>query len=165
MAFLAKARSVKEVAEFVQAGVLGDETVQLTGVASVEAAASGDLIFVDQEKNFRRAVESHASAVIVGDFAADAKNSKPLLVATQPRLAFARAAQFLCPRPEPKPGIHPSAIVHPSARLADSVTVEARVVVGEGVQIEERTWVGSGCVIGANASIGCNCDLYPNITV
>ena len=61
---------MKEVAEFVQARVLGDETVQLTGIASVESAIPGDLIFVDQEKNFGRAVESRASAVIVGDFAA-----------------------------------------------------------------------------------------------
>ena len=165
MAFLARTRSVKEVAQFVQARVLGDETVQLTGIASVESAIAGDLIFVDQEKNFRRAVESRASAVIVGDFAAAAKNSKPLLVATQPRLAFARAAQLLCPRPEPKPGIHPSAIVHSSAQLANDVTVDERVVIGEGVYIGGGTRIRAGGVIGAKVSIGCNCDLYPNVTV
>ncbi|SRR5208282_479834 len=165
MAFLARTRSVKEVAQFVQARVLGDETVQLTGIASVESAIAGDLIFVDQEKNFRRAVESRASAVIVGDFVAAAKNSKPLLVATQPRLAFARAAQLLCPRPEPKPGIHPSAIVHSSAQLANDVTVDERVVIGEGVYIGGGTRIRAGGVIGAKVSIGCNCDLYPNVTV
>jgi len=156
---------VKEVAEFVQARVLGDEAVQLTGIASVESAIPGDLIFVDQEKNLRRAVESRASAVIIGDFAAEAKNSKPLLVATQPRLAFARAAQLLCPRPVPKPGIHPSAIVHPSAQLANDVAIEERVVIGEGVQVGGGTRIGAGTVIGAKASIGRNCDLYPNVTV
>ena len=156
---------MKEVAQFVQARVLGDETVQLTGIASVESAIPGDLIFVDQEKNFRRAVESRASAVIVGDFVAAAKNSKPLLVATQPRLAFARAAQFLCPRPEPKPGIHPSAIVHSSAQLANDVTVNERVVIGEGVHIGGGTRIGAGSVIGAKVTIGCNCDLYPNVSV
>lgn len=165
MAFLARTRSVKEVAQFVQARVLGDETVQLTGIASVESAIAGDLIFVDQEQNFRRAVESRASAVIVGDFVAAAKNSKPLLVATQPRLAFARAAQLLCPRPEPKPGIHPSAIVHSSAQLANDVTVDERVVIGEGVYIGGGTRIRAGGVIGAKVSIGCNCDLYPNVTV
>ena len=103
--------------------------------------------------------------MIVGDFAAEAKNSKPLLVATQPRLAFARAAQLLCPRPEPKPGIHPSAIVHSSAQLANDVRVDERVVIGEGVRIGGRTRIGAGSVIGANVSIGCNCDLYPNVSV
>ena len=165
MTLLARARSVKEVAEFVQARVLGDETVQLTGIASVESAMSGDLIFIDDEKNLRRVLESGASAVIGGDFAAGKTSSKPLLLATQPRLAFARAAQLLCPRPERKPGIHPSAIVHPSAQLANDVAIEERVVIGEGVQVGGGTRIGAGTVIGAKASIGRNCDLYPNVTV
>ena len=44
---------MKEVAEFVQARVLGDETVQLTGIASVESAIPGDLIFVEPGKEFQ----------------------------------------------------------------------------------------------------------------
>src|SRR5579859_61325 len=127
---LVRARSVKEVADFVQAPVLGDETVQLTGISSVESAAPGDLIFVDDEKNLRLALESRASAVIAGNFAGGKANSKPLLLAAQPRLAFSRAAQFLCPKPERKPGIHPTAVVHPSARLGNGVCVEERVVIG-----------------------------------
>src|ERR1700686_4072435 len=107
MTFLVKTRSVKEVAEFVQARVLGDETVQLTGISSVQSAVPGDLIFVDDEKNLGPALESRASAVIAGDFAARKPNTKPLLLATQPRLAFARAAQLLCPGLERSPGIHP----------------------------------------------------------
>ena len=165
MTLLLKTRSVKEVADFVQARVLGDETVQLTGISSVESAVPGDLIFVDHEKNLHLALESRASAVIVGDFAEGKTNSKPLLLATQPRLAFARAAQLLCPRPEQRPGIHPSAIVHPSARLANDVTVEERVVIGEDVHIGESTRIGAGSVIGAKVSIGSNCDLYPNVTL
>jgi UDP-3-O-[3-hydroxymyristoyl] glucosamine N-acyltransferase len=165
MALLAKTHSVKVVAEFVQARVLGDQTVRLTGIASVESAVPGDLIFVDDQKNLRRALESHASAVIAGDFAAGETNSKPLLLARQPRLAFARAAQLLCPRPKWKPGIHPTAIVHSSARLAEGVRVEEGAVIGEGVHIGGGSRIGAGSVIGAKASIGRNCDLYPNVTV
>ncbi len=164
---LVRGRSVKEVADFVQARVLGDETVQLTGISSVHSAAPGDLVFVDDEKHLPAALESRASAVIVGDFAkAKTKpNSKPLLFATQPRLAFARAAQLLCPKPKRKPGIHPSAIVHPSAHLANEVTVEERVVIGEEVHIGEHTRIGAGSVIGTKVSIGRDCDLYPNVTL
>src|SRR5580700_1164780 len=165
MTLLIKARSVKQVAEFVQARVLGDEAVQLTGLSSVESAVPGDLVFVDDEKNLRLALESQASAVIAGDFAAGKTNPKPLILATQPRLAFARAAQLLCPGPEWKHGIHPSAIVHPSARLADGVTIEDHVVIDEDAHIEESTRIGAGSVIGARVSIGRNGDLYPNVTV
>jgi len=162
---LVRARSVKEVAEFVQARVLGDGTVQLTGIASVQSAGPGDLIFVDDQKHLQSALKSHASAVITGDFAAGRTSSKPLLLVTQPRLAFASAAQLLYPGREQKPGIHPSAIVHPSARLASDVTVEARVVIGEGADIAVGTRIGAGSVIGAKAIIGRNCNLYPNLTV
>jgi len=165
MTLLAGTRSVKEVAEFVQARVLGDETVQLTGIASVQSAVPGDLIFVDDEKNLHLALESRASAVIAGEFAAGKMNSKPLLLVTQPRLSFARAARLLCPKPERRPGIHPSAIVHTSARLANGVAVEERVVIGEGANIGENTWIGAGSVVGANVSIGRDCDLYPNVTL
>jgi UDP-3-O-[3-hydroxymyristoyl] glucosamine N-acyltransferase len=162
---LVRTRSVKQIAEFVQARVLGDETVQLTGISSVESAVAGDLVFVDDEKNLRAALESQASAVVVGDFAAGKPNSKPLLLVTQPRLAFARAAQLLYPAPERKRGIHPSAIVHPSAQLADSMTIEDYVVIGEDAHIGESTRIGAGSVISAGVSIGRNCDLDPNVTV
>src|ERR1700690_4122128 len=137
MTLLAKARSVKEVAEFVQARVLGDEAVQLTGISSVQSAAPGDLIFVDDEKNLRPALESRASAVIAGDFAKGKPKSKPLLIVTTPRLAFSRATQLLCPKPERKAGIHPSALVHASARLGGGVGVDERVVISEGAHVGE----------------------------
>jgi UDP-3-O-[3-hydroxymyristoyl] glucosamine N-acyltransferase len=162
---LVRAWSVKEVAEFVQARVLGDETVPLTGISSVQSAAPGDLTFVDDPKNLRLALESRAAAVIVGDFATGKTSTKPLLLAAQPRLAFARAAQLLSLRPERKPAIHPSAIVHPSARLGETVTVDERVVIGEGVHIGNSTRIGAGSVIGANATVGRDCDLYPNVTL
>jgi UDP-3-O-[3-hydroxymyristoyl] glucosamine N-acyltransferase len=162
---LVRGRSVKEVADFVQARVLGDETVRLSGISSVDSATPGDLIFVDHEGNLSLALESRASAVIVGDFAAGPTNSKTVLLAAQPRLAFARAAQLLCPRPERKPGVHPSAIVHPSARLTDGVCVEERVVIGEGVNIGDSTRIGAGSIIGMKVSIGCDCDLYPNVAI
>jgi UDP-3-O-[3-hydroxymyristoyl] glucosamine N-acyltransferase len=162
---LVRERSVKEVAEFVQARVLGDESVQLTGISSVQSAGPGDLVFVDDEKNLRAALESRAAAVVAGDFAAIKPSPKPLLLAAQPRLAFARAAQLLCPEPERKAGIHSSAIVDSAARLASNVTVEERVVIGEGARIGDNTRIGAGSVIGAKAIIGRNCNLYPNITI
>jgi UDP-3-O-[3-hydroxymyristoyl] glucosamine N-acyltransferase len=162
---LVRSRSVKEVADFVQARVLGDASVPLTGISSVQSAKLGHLIFVDDEKNLHAALESRASAVIAGNFASGTTNAKPLLLAAQPRLAFARAAQFLCSSPERQRGIHSSAIVHATARLANSVTIEDRAIIGEGVQIGENTRIGAGSVIGANTGIGHDCDLYPNVTI
>ncbi len=153
------------MSESVQARVVGDGEAVLSGVSSIRSASSGDLVFVEDEKNLALALASGASAVIAGEFAAQKPCAKPLIVATQPRLAFARAARLLCPPLERRSGIHPSAIVDPSARLAKSLKVEARVVIGESTEIGENTWIGAGCVIGAHANIGRDCELYPNVTV
>jgi UDP-3-O-[3-hydroxymyristoyl] glucosamine N-acyltransferase len=165
MTLVPKTHSVKEVANFVQARILGDEAVQLTGISSVHSAASGDLVFVDDEKNLPLALKSKASAIIAGDFAAGKSSSKALLLVPHPRLAFARAAKLLCPQLERKSGVHPSAVVHHHVQLADGVTIDERAVIAEGVHVGEGSWIGAGCVIGANVVIGRQCELHPNVTV
>jgi UDP-3-O-[3-hydroxymyristoyl] glucosamine N-acyltransferase len=55
--------------------------------------------------------------------------------------------------------------VHPPAQLANGVTVEERVVIGEGAHVGENTWIGASSVIGAKVTIGRDCDLYPNVTI
>ena len=89
-------RSLKDLAEQVGGRALGNAAVDLTGVSNIQSAAPGDLVFVEDEKNLRLALESCASAVVAGEFAAEETRTKPLLIASQPRLAFARAAQLLC---------------------------------------------------------------------
>ena len=53
--------------------------------------------------------------------------------------------------------IHPSAVIHPSARLADNVSVGPFSVIEEHVSIDEGTIVGPHVVINGHTSIGkCN---------
>jgi len=158
-------RTVREVAEFVQARLLGDGSVTLSGIASVAAAAAGELTFVEDEKHLKAALDSAASAIIAGEFATTVSSSKPLLVSPHPRLAFARAARLLCGKPQRVPGIHPSAMVHPSAIVAGGVTIDERVVIGATVEIGAESWIGAGTVVLARTRIGSHCEIYPNVTV
>ena len=111
------------------AQVLGDGNIEVSGISSIKSASAGDVVFVEDEKNLRLALESRASAVIAGNFAEEKKYPKPLLISKQPRLSFAYAAKALRRKPARQPGIHSTAVVHPSARLAEDVTVGARAVV------------------------------------
>jgi UDP-3-O-[3-hydroxymyristoyl] glucosamine N-acyltransferase len=158
-------RTLKEIAEFVEARLVGDGSVQVTGVASVQTASPGDLVFVQDDKNLGAALQSQASAVMAGRFAGGNAYSKPLLIAEDPRLAFARAAHLLRPKPERKPGVHGSAVVHGSAKLGKSVVIDERVVISQGAQIGDGTWIGAGSVIATGVVIGGSCELYPNVTV
>ncbi|MFZ0804181.1 MAG: UDP-3-O-(3-hydroxymyristoyl)glucosamine N-acyltransferase [Terriglobales bacterium] len=158
-------RSAKEVADLVHARLVGDGSTRLRGIASVASASPGDLVFVEDEKNLARALQSKASAVIAGEFATGKTSAKPLLIHSQPRMGFARAAELFKPLSEAKPGVHPSAVVHASANLGKNVTVAERVVIGEGAKVGDGTRMGAGCVLGANVSVGRDCELYPNVTI
>jgi UDP-3-O-[3-hydroxymyristoyl] glucosamine N-acyltransferase len=161
-------RSLSSVAESLQAQLLGDGAVQVSGIASISQATPEDLVFVEDERHLRLALESRAAAVIVANFAAGIPQgtaAKPLLVVQHPKLAFARAAKLLCTQPDRPPGVDSSAVVHASARLGKDVIVAEWAVVGQQVEIGDRTWIGPGAVIGSNTTIGRDCELYPNVTL
>src|SRR5690349_20515631 len=155
---------LNKLAELLHARLVGKGDAEILGVSSIESASAGNLIFVEEEKKLQQALESGASAVLVGGFGG-AKSSKPFLICTQPRLAFARAARYLAPALDRNYGIHSSALVHPSARLAKEVKVEERVVIGESVEIGSGSRIGAGNVIGAQVRIGNDCELHPNVTI
>lgn len=56
--------------------------------------------------------------------------------------------------------IHPTAIVHPKARLADHVTVGSFSIIEEDVEIGEGTRIDSHVLIANGARIGKNCQIY-----
>jgi UDP-3-O-[3-hydroxymyristoyl] glucosamine N-acyltransferase len=158
-------RTVKEVAEFVGAVLVGDGNLAVSGVASLHSAKAGDLVFVEDEKHLSLALKSPATAVIAPTSRQGDRSEKPLLLADQPRLAFARAAAHLGDDTVLTSGVHASAIVDLSAKVDKNVAVDERVVIHEKASIGENTWIGAGCVVGRNVRIGKNCRIHPNVTI
>ena len=158
-------QTMQALAEFTATRLIGDGRVEIARVASISSAQPGDLIFVQDEKHLEEALSSAASAVIAGEFAASSATRKPLLIAEHPRLAFARAGALLHPPNRYPPGIHETAVIHPSARLALTASIDAYAVVEANAVIGERTHIGAGCYIGEGVVIGDDCDLYPRVVV
>jgi len=158
-------RRVSEIAEAVGARVVGDVGVEVSGVSSIAAASAGDIVFVEEEKSLAAVLQSNASAVIARSFAETAKTSKTLLIVAHPRLAFARAAELVHGTAKRKPGVHPSAAVHGSARVGEQVSIDAHASVESGVRIGDRSWIGANCVIAAGVEIGEDCQICPNVTI
>lgn len=156
---------VSELANAIGARVVGDDQIEINGLASIANGAAGSLVFVENEKHLDAALRCAASAVVAGGFAENIRSPKPLLIAERPRLAFARAAKLLHSSREHKPEIHPSAAVHESADLGEGVAIDARAVVQEDVSIGDRTWIGAGTVLGAGVTLGEDCEIYPNVTI
>jgi UDP-3-O-[3-hydroxymyristoyl] glucosamine N-acyltransferase len=158
-------RSLKEVAEFLGIPLIGDGEVEVTGIASLQSATSGDVVFVEDAMHLEEAMASSATALIAGEFARVQTGCKPLLIVPQPRLAFARVAAWLGSAPIESAGRHPTAVIDPSAQLGEHVTIEERAVIRGQVRIGKNSRIGAGCVIGPDVKIGSDCRLYPNVTV
>jgi UDP-3-O-[3-hydroxymyristoyl] glucosamine N-acyltransferase len=158
-------QTLEAIAEFTAARLIGDGAIEVSRVASVASARPGDLVFVQDAKYLEQALLSKATAVIAGEFAASSAARKPLLLAANPRVAFARAAALLYPRPAPEPGIHSSAVIDPSAKISPTARIEAFTVIGANAVIGERTFIASGCDIGEGVILGDDCDLYPRVVV
>lgn len=161
-------RSLQQIAEAVGARLIGEASLEVSGVASMESASHGDLVFVEDEKHLAAALRSRAGAVIAGEFAASANCGRPLLISDHPKLAFARAAQLLHQGSDAEDGqrsVHPTAVVHSSALLGPGVCLEARAVIGERARVGEGSRIGAGCAIGTGVIVGRGCEIYPNVTI
>ena len=117
--------------------------VEITGMAGLEAAGPHEVSFVANPRYNAAAHATHAAAVLVEpEFPA---LRVPTLRVGNPYLAFAKAVGLFYKAPRYAPGVHPSAIVDPTAQLAADAHVGPYVVIGPGVR------VGAGSVLLAHA--------------
>jgi UDP-3-O-[3-hydroxymyristoyl] glucosamine N-acyltransferase len=160
-------QTLRDLAEKLGCRLLGDNSITVTSVSSLQSASSGTLVFVEDAQYLDTALGSSAAAVIAGDFAAST-TSKPILISPQPRLTFVRAAKLLRD-PDRNRVIHPIAIVPASAKIGKNVAIGPGAILGEHVKIGDETTIGAGSVIGDNAAnevkIGSQCRIDANVTI
>src|SRR6185503_15362732 len=117
----ARALTVRELAQQVAGDVEGDGGALILGVASIEEAESGDIVFAENSRFLSQAEKSRASAIVA--FLDATTPDKPLIKVDNPRFAFLRILELFAPRVNAPPGIHPSAVigadtqVHPNASV------------------------------------------------
>ncbi len=156
-------QTLRDLAEQLGCRLLGDGSITVTTVSSLQSATLESLAFVDDAQYLDTALRSPAAAIVAGEFAGAAA-SKPILISPQPRLTFARAAKLLRD-PDRNRVIHPSAIVPASAEIGKNVAIGPRAILGERVKVGDETTIGPGSVIGDNAAIGSHCRLDANVTI
>lgn len=165
--------TLQEIAAWVEGTTVGDGEVTVSGVASVEEAEPGDLVFAESPRFLSLALHSHAAAVLVTAEAQAALPDppKPLLVVANPRLAFVRVLEVFAPRLSAPPGIHPSAQVGVGVEMGEGVSIGADVTVGDSVLLGNRVLllpgvrIGDGCVIGDETVLYPNVVLYPRVRI
>ncbi len=132
----------------------GSPDTEIKGVAGIEEAGEGQITFLANPKYAAAARSTAASAIIVSeDFPAA---STAMLRSKNPYLAFARAIAFFYDPPRYQPGVHPTAVVHPSARIGSGAHLGPYVVIDEDVEIGANATLLAHVVIYRQAKIGDN---------
>ena len=128
----------------------GDPDLRIEGIAPLQTAGPGQISFLSHPKYLSQLDQSRAACVIVRDeHRAKAVQRGAAILTQDPYLYFARLTRlWKRSHGTPQPiGIHPSAVVDPSA------------------QIGAGAWIGPLCVIEAGASIGPGTILHSRVTV
>lgn len=149
--------------------VSGSGSTEITGLAPLKRAGRGCLAVVDDRKWLGDAAESCASAFLISPNlrAEGALVERPLLVHQQPRFALLQISELFAStqRKAHVFDIHPTAVVHPSARLGENITVGPFAVVAADVNLSTGTSIGAHCVISERVSIGEDTMLAARVTV
>lgn len=153
-----------KVAQYIGAELYGDPECEVSTVATLQFAAPGQISFLSNRKYAHYLAQTRASAVIIEREYLD-RCPVSALVVDDPYLAYACIARLLYPETEITPGIHPSALVSPSATIDSSAAIGPNVVIEDNSVIGSGTCIDAGCVIKANVKIGSHTRLYPNVVL
>lgn len=152
--------TVKELAERLSCLFEGDGTVVITGVAELDKAGQGDLVFCAKPKFMPSLETTNASAVILPP---GLKFDRiPVLRAEDQHLAFVRATEIFHRPYRPEPGIHPAAVIAASAKLGKDVSIGAFSVVGDEAEIGEGTVLFPHVTVYPRVKIGAATVVHSN---
>ncbi|MEZ6130155.1 MAG: UDP-3-O-(3-hydroxymyristoyl)glucosamine N-acyltransferase [Planctomycetaceae bacterium] len=167
--------TVEQLAEFLEATVVGPQQRSVDGVNFIERATATELAFVGGRKNIGRLRTAVSQVIIAPTEVADLLSAFPeitFLLVADAEVAFLKAAERLVPhRRVRRVGISPRAMVADTAIIGAHTNVHAFAVIGDDVRIGENcnigegTVIGDGCVIGDNVNIDAHCVLYADVHV
>ena len=122
-----------ELATRLGAELRGDAELEVTGVKGIEEAGPTEVTFVANPRYASLARKTRAAAVLVEPGFQEI--SAATLRLNNPYLAFSRALALFYQPPAYPPGIHPTAVIDPSAEICEGAHIGAYVVIGPGVRL------------------------------
>jgi UDP-3-O-[3-hydroxymyristoyl] glucosamine N-acyltransferase len=152
-----------EIAKQFEIELVGDASVEVSGIAGLADAKQGELTFLFSSPYKKLLKDSRATAVVLRR--SDSVDCNlPMLISEHPRLAWAKIASLFDATPVPDLQIHETAIISDSATIGSDVSIGAYTVVEEGVNLGDGVSLGSGCFVGSRTSIGDRTRLFANVT-
>lgn len=155
---------LRDLADQLDAELVGDGEVMISGAAGIDHAGAGDITFVARALVARELADCQATAVIVG---ADLEVDRPALRVKEPYQTFCRLLERLTTPLDRifPPGIHATAVVDPTAEVGPGVSLGPYAVVGAGCRVGRGSRLGPHVVLECDVEVGEDCVLYPHVVV
>ncbi|MEO7151003.1 MAG: UDP-3-O-(3-hydroxymyristoyl)glucosamine N-acyltransferase [Burkholderiaceae bacterium] len=160
--------TARELADALGGELIGDPAQRITRIGPLEGAGPATIAFLANPRYRAQLDALAAGCVIVATDLRDAVSARSAAILTaDPYLYFARLTQWWAARIRPvsPPGVHPSAIVDPTARLGRDVVVQAYAVIEADAVIGDAAVIGAHADIGRGACIGAGTRLAARVTV
>lgn len=147
--------TVEQIATALGAQAFGAVDVQITGVAEPAMAGPNDLALAMSPKYATGLADGQARAAMLWQGADwQALGLKAAIVAPRPRFAMSGLSAMMDQGQGYAAGIHPSAVIDPTAELAEGVSVGPLTVIGPRARIGAGSVIGPQCFIGADVTLG-----------
>lgn len=152
-----------ELARRLGGEIAGDPEVKITGLRPADQAGEGDLTFAENVKYLAAVAASKASAVLVHP---DAElDGKTLIRVKNVRVALADCLALFAPERRYEPGVHPTAVVAPSAKVDPTAHVGPHCIVEDDAEIGADTTLLGQVFVGAGSRLGAGCRIFANVTL
>ena len=144
---------------------------EISSIDPVENSTSSSLVFVGDASFVEQALNAKPAAIVTPEKLVDSFSSltaTTLMTSKNVRLAQALISQAYADhdhRDIEWENIHPSAVIHGSAKLGNDVIIGPGVVIGRNVKIGNGSIIKANSVVEQDAVIGEDCILHPNVVV
>lgn len=156
-------RTLGNLAELIKAELIGDPEAVVRQARPFDSASEGDITFASDAAYRAKIDESAATAIIIAPPAPNSRRN--ILVARNPRLAFARAVELLHGRAYTPRGISDDLFKGEGVVLGRDLSIYPRVTIGAGSIIGARVTLHPGVVIGEMCRVGDDTIIHPNVTI
>ena len=158
--------TAKQIAEFIQGSIEGDENVSVHTFAKIEEGVPGAISFLSNPKYTHYLYDTRSSIVLVNKDLELEKATKATLIRVDNAYeAVARLLTFYEMSKPKKKGIDPLAYIAPTAQIGEDCYVAPFAYIGEHVKIGKGTQIYPHTTVYDNATIGEGCVLYANVSV
>ena len=156
---------IREIASLIDGKISGDDTLEISNVAKIEDAKSGELTFLYLSSYEKYFPTTRASVIIVKTGFNKTRSDITYIETDFPEKAFFTIVRNYFSPQFPLNGIDPSAFVHSTAKIAPNAAIGKNVVVSAGCNIGENTKIFHNTTLAENVSIGSKCLIHSNVSI